>query len=57
MCGKDNHSSEAVYGLGLIGAFIFYVQQGSGFLNVLVSILKAIVWPAFMAYDLLSFLH
>jgi hypothetical protein len=47
---------DAVYGLGIIGALIFYVQQAEGFWPTIVAILKALVWPAFVVYDLLGFL-
>lgn len=48
---------DAVYGLGLIGALIFYVQQANGFWPIIVAILKAFVWPAFVVYDMLKFLQ
>ena len=44
----------AVYGLGLIGALIYYIQQADGFWAVILGILKAVVWPAFVVYDLLG---
>lgn len=47
----------AVYGLGMIGAVIYYIQYASSFWVGVLGILKAIVWPAFMIYDLLKFLH
>lgn len=46
----------AVYGLGLIGALVFYIQVAHGFWGVVLGILKALVWPAFVIYDLLKFL-
>jgi hypothetical protein len=46
----------AVYGLGLIGALIFYIQHADGFWGGVLGILKALVWPAFVVYDLLKFL-
>jgi hypothetical protein len=46
----------AVYGLGLIGALIFYIQQADGFWGGVLGVLKALVWPAFVVYDLLKFL-
>ncbi len=49
-------SGGAVYGLGLIGALVFYIQQASGFWAIVVAILKGIVWPAFLVYDLLKFI-
>lgn len=46
----------AVYGLGLIGAAVWYWQQADGFGGHLVGLLKALVWPAFVVYDLLAHL-
>ncbi len=43
----------AVYGLGLIGAAVYYIQESTGFGEFLVACLKALVWPAFVVYDLL----
>ena len=37
-----------VYGLGLIGAAVYYVQHATGFWMGVVGILKAIVWPAML---------
>jgi len=44
----------AVYGLGLIGALIYYIQAADGFWMGVVGILKALVWPAFLVYHLLK---
>lgn len=46
----------AVYCLGLIGAAVYYIQQAEGFWPVIVAFLKALVWPAFLVYDLLKFI-
>jgi hypothetical protein len=46
----------AVYALGLIGALVFYIQRADGFWSVVLAILKALVWPAFVVYDLLRHL-
>jgi hypothetical protein len=46
----------AVYGLGLVGALVYYIQHAHGFWPVVVGVLKALVWPAFVIYDLLTFL-
>lgn len=51
-----NNSSEAVYGLGLIGAAVFYIQQADTLWTGIIGIAKAIVWPAFVVYKLLGFL-
>jgi hypothetical protein len=41
----------AVYGLGLIGALVYFWQQADSFGQYLVAILKAVVWPAFLVYE------
>jgi len=46
----------AVYGLGFIGAVIYYISTASGFWMGVLGFLKALVWPAFLAYELLKFL-
>jgi hypothetical protein len=44
----------AVYGLGLIGALVYFLQQAGTFWEVVIGILKALVWPAFLIYGLLQ---
>jgi hypothetical protein len=46
----------AVYGLGLIGALVYYIQAADGFWLGVLGVLKALVWPAFLVYELLKFL-
>lgn len=48
--------SEAVYGLGLIGAAVYYIQHATTFMIGLLGVGKAIVWPALVVYKLLEFL-
>jgi len=43
-----------VYGMGFIGAAVYYVNIAHGFGSDLVGILKALVWPAFLVYHLLG---
>lgn len=47
-------TSGAIYGLGLIGAVVYYISAASGFWMGVVGVLKALVWPAFMAYEVLK---
>lgn len=49
-------SSNAVYGLGFIGAAIYYIVTATGFWNGFLGILKAIVWPAFLIFELMKYL-
>ncbi len=49
MCG-------GVYGLGFLGAAIYYISSSTSFWMGVLGILKAMVWPAFLVYELLRFL-
>ena len=51
---RHSTSSNAVYGLGFIGAAIYYIMQATGFWMGVVGILKALVWPAFPVYEALK---
>ncbi len=44
----------AVYGLGFIGALVYYISAATTFMMGLIGVLKAIVWPAFLVYGLLK---
>lgn len=55
--GRGGENWGAVYCLGMIGVAVYYVQQVSGFWLVVVAILKAMVWPAFLLYKVFSILH
>lgn len=47
----------AVYGLGMIGAAVYYIQHSTTFWAGVWGFLKALVWPAFLVYELLRFLN
>jgi len=59
-CGKKNYGSSsgggAVYGMGFVGALIYYISIAPDFWAGVLGVLKAIVWPGFLVYDLLKFL-
>jgi hypothetical protein len=48
-------SPGAAYGLGLVGALVFFLQHATSFGDGLLGVLKAIVWPALISYKLLEF--
>jgi len=50
----NNNTSGAVYGLGFIGAAIFFIQHAPTFWAGVLGFLKALVWPAMLIYKLLS---
>ncbi|MDP3452604.1 MAG: hypothetical protein Q8R90_06575 [Bacteroidales bacterium] len=46
----------AVYGLGFVGAAIYFIIQATSFWTGVIGVLKAIVWPAIMVYELFKFI-
>ena len=45
-----------IYVLGFIGAAVYYISTATSFWMGVLGFLKAIVWPAFLVYELLKFL-
>jgi hypothetical protein len=52
---SGNATGGAFYGMGIIGAAIYFISQATGFWMGVLGFLKAIVWPVFFAYE--SFKH
>lgn len=59
-CGSNANgavaSSGAVYGFGLFGALYFYLSSAGSFMDVVLGIIKSLVWPGMMVYHLFKFL-
>lgn len=54
-CNINNSGpAGAVYGLGFIGAAIFYIGHSVSFWNGVLGFLKALVWPVFLVYHALK---
>jgi hypothetical protein len=53
---QNNAQSGAVYGLGFIGAAIYFISHSTGFWMGVIGFLKAIVWPALMVYEVFKHL-
>lgn len=54
---KDNGPGSAIYGLGFVGAAVYYIGHATTFWVGVLGFLKAIVWPAFLVYQALNFLR
>jgi hypothetical protein len=50
-------ASEVVYGLGLIGAWVYYLSHAATFWLVVLGLFKGIFWPALLVYELLKYLQ
>jgi hypothetical protein len=51
-----NGGTGAVYGLGFLGAVVYFLQYATTFWMVVLGILKALVWPALLIYKALELL-
>jgi len=60
VCGHGFHHGcghhGAGYGLGVIGAAVYFIGQSTTFWMGVLGFLKALVWPAFVVFGLLKFL-
>jgi hypothetical protein len=46
--------SSAIYGMALIGALVYFIQNANTFWEGVIGLFKAIFWPAFLVYKLLE---
>jgi hypothetical protein len=46
----------AVYSLGFIGAAVYLIPQATSIGEGVIGVLKAIIWPVLLVYELLGFL-
>ena len=46
----------AAYFMAFIGSAVYYIQQATTFGSGFIGFLKALVWPAFLVYDVLQFI-
>lgn len=53
---KNQGISGSLYGLGWIGAVVYYLSHATGFWDGVWGILKSLVWPAILVYKLLEYL-
>jgi hypothetical protein len=51
-----NNTGNGIYGLAFIGAAVYYIQQAPTFWMGVLGFLKALVWPAFLIYELMKYL-
>lgn len=52
-----NGTSGAVYGLGLIGAWVYFIGHATTFWIGVLGFFKGIVWPAMLVFEALKYLN
>ena len=55
--GTNAGNSNAVYGLGLIGAAVYFWRRAESPAARGLALLKALVWPAYLVYEAFDALH
>ena len=53
---KNNAGTGGLYGLGVLGALVYFIQTSTSFLDGLIGIFMAIFWPAVVVYKVLELL-
>ena len=56
-CHGKGAASNTIYGLGFVGAAIYFISKATSFWMGVIGIFKSIVWPGFIVYELLKFFH
>jgi len=56
MCNKKDGMCGGAYGLAVVGAAVYYIQQSDTFWMGVLGVLKAIVWPAMIMYKAMGLL-
>ena len=53
---RPGSGSSCGYGMGIIGAAIYFISNAAGFWLGVLGFLKAIIWPVFLVYELFKFM-
>ncbi len=53
---KQNAGSGAIYGIGVLGALVYFIQHSTSIFDGIVGIFKAIFWPGVVLYKVLELL-
>ena len=51
---KNHAGSGAIYGLGMIGALVYFIQHATSFLDGVLGFFLAIFWPGVVVYKVLE---
>jgi hypothetical protein len=51
---KNNAGSGAIYGLGMLGALVYFLQHANSLIDGLLGIFLAFFWPGVIVYKVLE---
>lgn len=52
----DSGTNSALYGLGMLGAAVYFIQHATSFWEGALGLLKAVFWPGVVLYRVLELL-
>ena len=47
----SGQAGNAIYGLGIFGAWVYFWQQAEGFWEHVYAVFQGIFWPAYMVFE------
>jgi hypothetical protein len=53
---RKGAGSAPIYGLGFVGALVYYLGHAATFWLGVLGFFKAIVWPAMLVYEMMKYL-
>lgn len=56
-CHKHGGAPCSIYGLGVVGALFYFLQNATTFGMVMIGIGKSVFWPAILMFKLLTYLQ
>lgn len=51
-----NNTTGGIYGLAFMGALVYFLKTATGFWMGILGVFKALLWPAFLIYELMNYL-
>ena len=51
---KNDGAAGVFYGLGFVGALVYYIQHAASFWNGVLGVLKAAIWPAMILHRVME---
>ena len=54
---RSGGGADVVYGIGMIGAWVYYLKRATTHQERALGLAKGLVWPAFLVYALLVFME
>jgi hypothetical protein len=53
-CNMKGPCGGCAYGLGVLGSLVYYLSTATSFWVGVLGVLKSLVWPAFLVFELLK---